>query len=420
MAWQCWQQRGSALPAVLLAILVLSLLGAGFLSLSLVERQGAANEVKITQATYLAEAGINLALARLRRDPGWREGLGEIYLTPAKGRITSVSVVPQAASYRLRSEGEIDGVRRAIEVDLARPFFSYALASAGDITIKNPLTINGDLFATGSIYLQKGASGNVAAGVDLTIQNNTTVQGSVVTGRYLYNYGTIRGDATVGQTTDKYGNDPNYYGRVNGQVIKGLSFSFPNWPGDLAAPYTGGEPLPAGEYTLAMLQELVDSAPAGDNDIKILYCPGDLIIESGKGKGNDPDFYTGKAIIAAAGDITLGKDIRVTTGSDAWAFVAGNDILLDGGVTVDAVLMSNGYFYKQGAASTINGSLVTGGLTEVDEDDGGDNKSSKDNSRGNIKGPLTINAQDNRIQVLSPVLAATGWQVLSWRGASLY
>jgi hypothetical protein len=118
-----------------------------------VERQGAANEVKITQATYLAEAGINLALARLRHDPAWRDGLGETYLPPAKGRIISVSVVSQAASYRLRSVGEIDGVQRAIEVDLARPLFSYALAGAGDITVKNPLTINGDLFATGSIYL---------------------------------------------------------------------------------------------------------------------------------------------------------------------------------------------------------------------------------------------------------------------------
>ncbi|MBC7325933.1 MAG: hypothetical protein H5T99_11580, partial [Moorella sp. (in: Bacteria)] len=115
--WSCLQQRGSALPGVLLAILVLSLLGAGLLSLSMVERQGAANEVKITQATYLAEAGINLALARLRHDPAWRDGLGETYLPPARGRIISVSVVSQAASYRLRSVGEIDGVQRAIEVD---------------------------------------------------------------------------------------------------------------------------------------------------------------------------------------------------------------------------------------------------------------------------------------------------------------
>lgn len=440
---RCWHRRGSALPGVLLAILVLSLLGAGLLSLSLVERQGAANEVKITQATYLAEAGINLALARLRHNPGWRDGLGETYLPPAKGRIISVSVVSQAASYRLRSVGEIDGVQRAIEVDLARPFFSYALASAGDMTVKNPLTINGDLFATGSIYLQKGASGNVAAGVDLTIQNNTTIQGSVVTGRYLYNYGTIRGDATVGQFTDKYGNDPNYYGRVDGQIIKGLGFSFPAWPGDLVAPYTGGYPLPAGEYTLARLQEFVDNAPAGDNGIKILYCNGDLIISNwghgkGQGGGNDTDFYTGKAIIAAAGDITLSKDIRATASSDAWAFVAGNDIILDGGVIVDVVLVSEGYFYKQGAASTINGSLVTGGIEEIDEDDGhgnGDNQGEdhgnfnnegrgkggkKGSGHGHIKGQLEVIYDNNRVQLLSPALAAAGWQILSWRGASLY
>ncbi|CEP66040.1 Uncharacterized [Moorella glycerini] len=447
-SWQgsttaCWYRRGSALPGVLLAILVLSLLGAGLLSLSLVERQGAANEVKITQATYLAEAGINLALANLRQDPGWQEGLGEIFLPRVQGRIVSVSLAPRAMSYRLRSVGEVDGIKRALEVELARPFFSYALASAGDMTVKNPLTVNGDLFAAGSIYLQKGASGNVAAGMDLTIQNNTIVQGSVVTGRYLYNYGTIRGDATVGQFTDKYGNDPNYYGRVDGQIIKGLSFSFPAWPGDLVAPYTGGYPLPAGEYTLARLQDYVDNAPVGDNGIKILYCNGDLIISNwdhgkGQGGGNDTDFYTGKAIIAAAGDITLSKDIRATAGSDAWAFVAGNDIILDGGVTVDVILVSERYFYKQGAPSTINGSLVTGGIEEIEEDSGSDNGdnqgevhgnfnnegrgngSKKGSGNGYIKGQLQIIYENSRVQVLSPALAAAGWQILSWRGASLY
>ncbi|MDN5344856.1 MAG: hypothetical protein PWQ18_968, partial [Clostridia bacterium] len=274
-------------------------------------------------------------------------------------------------------------------------------------------------------YLQKGASGNVAAGVDLTIQNNTTVQGSVVTGRYLYNYGTIRGDATVGQTTDKSGNDPNIYGTVQGQIIKGLGFSFPAWPGDLVAAYTSGSPLASGEYNLAELQDIVDDAPAGDNEIKIFYCNGDLTINNGEhgkghGGGNDTDFYTGKVIIAATGDITLSKDIRATTDSDAWAFVAGGDMILDGGVTIDAVLMSNVYFYKQGAASTINGSLVTGGIEEIDEDGGGSNSSLKSGGHGNIKGPLTINYQNNRVQVLSPALAATGWKILSWRGASLY
>ena len=400
-----WRWRGSALPVVLLAVLILSLMGAGLLSLALAERQGAANEVKITQATYLAEAGINLALARLRQDPGWREGLGETFLPGVQGRIVSVSLIPGAVSYRLRAVGEVDGIKRALEVDLARPFFSYALAGDGDLSLKNPIEVYGDIFATGSIDLQKGASGNVAAGRDLTIHNNTTVQGSVVTGRYLYNYGTIRGDATVGQPTDKYGNDPNYYGRVDGQIIKGLGFSFPAWPGDLAAAYAGGTPLDPGEYSLDELLDVVDNAPAGDNGIKVIFSNGDLTINDGNhgkghGGGSDNDLYTGKVIIAAAGDITLSKNIQATSNSDAWAFVAGGDIILDGGITVDAVLMNDGYFYKQGASSTVNGSIVTAGIE--------------------IKGALIINYQDNRIQILSPVLAAAGWTVLSWRGASLY
>lgn len=420
-------RRGSALPGVLMVILVLSLLGAGLLSLSLVERQGAYNEVKITQASYLAEAGINLALANLRRDPGWRDGLRAVTLPQAKGQVVEVDLTPQVISYNLRSVGEVDGIRRALEVELARPFFSYALAVAGNMTLKNPVSVTGDLFAMGNIQLQKGASGNVAAGMDLTIQNNTAVQGSVVTGHYLYNYGTIYGDATVGQTIDKYGRDPNYYGRVKGQIIKGLGFSFPAWPGNQAAAYSGGYSLAPGVYTLAELQGVVDSLPG---DTKVIYVNGDLTVAAendhgqGRGQNNNGDviYYSGRAIIAAQGDINLKQDIRAAGADDAWAFVAGGDLLLDGGVTVDALLESNRYFYKQGAESIINGSLVTGGIADINEGnngDGNDTNKGNGNYHGSIKGQLTINYNSDLIKILSPVLGETGWKVLSWRGAAL-
>lgn len=420
-ALRFWLCRGSALPAVMLAILVLFFLGSGLLDLALLERRSAANDVKILRATYLAEAGIHLGLAHLRRDPFWREGMGATYIPQVEGRILEVSITPKTLSYRMRSLGEFKNVQRAVEVDLARPLFTYALGVNGDFTLKNPIYVNGDIFATGTVYLQKGAAGNVAAGRDLTIQNNAVVQGSIVTGRYLYNYGIIRGDAAVGQYVDRYGNDPNYYGRIYGQLTKGLDFAFPQWPADLLSPYRAGYPLPAGTYTLAALQSYMDNVSPGEGGIKVLFCDGDLTIradEQGKNKNGDVDFYTGKAVLAASGDIILGKDIRAATDNDALAFVAGNDILLDGGITVDAAIMTGRYIYKQGAESIINGSLTIGGIGDIEENEGEDNKSMKTNGRGEIKGPLTVNFRDNYIKNLGPVMTA-GWQLLSWRVATL-
>lgn len=423
-----WSKRGSTLPAVLVVIVVLSLLGAALLSITLLERQSTSNAKKICQAGYLAEAGLNLALAHLRREPDWRQGIGPTPLPWAGGEIVEVSVIPQVMSYRLRSTAAVGGISQTLELELARPFSSYALASAGSLALQNTVKVNGDMFSQGSVWLPDGAAGNVIAAGDIT--NRGIVQGSVVCGGYLFNSGTIKGEATVGGSKDRYGNDPNYYGLIKGLLNKGLAVPLPAWPDELVEPYYQSAHLSPGEYTLAEIQGIINGLPG---EVKIIYCGGDLAVvpaavavpeeESLPEDAILPEeqnHYHDRAIIAVAGDVYLGKNIMTENVSDAWAFIAGEDLMLEGGITVDAVLACAGYFYKQGAASTVNGSLLAGGIDMITTDDGGSNKIEQAQGQGWIKGRLTINYNSTIVKALAADLTSAAWQALSWRQASLY
>ena len=449
-----WCRRGSALPVVLLITLVLSLLGAGLLNLALSERQGAANEVKITQASYLAEAGINLALARLRQNPGWRDGLGQTSLPGVQGYIQRVDISQQVLSYRLRSLAQVGGVQRAVEVDLARPLYTFALATAGDLDKQDKLIISGgDILALGDINNLKVVFGedniiNVAAGGNLAV--NGTLQGNAVAGRNLYVKGTIKGDATAGGVI--YNKD-----KIYGNKFEGVSLPFPSFPDNPDAPYTGGLSLTKDTYTVDEIQAMVNNAgmtPA------ILYRQGDLTITAGhdndhghgnnngngnggndNGNGNDHGtlYYNGIAIIAASGSITLETSLLPASGGNAWAFIAGGDLNISGGTSLGGVFIDGGTFSKsdRGQESTINGSLVTRYVGAIDEgsyDTSGSNQeiNGNDNSNGNgqgngkdkdndhkIKGKIRIIYNQDLVRSLAPYLRQGNWQILSWRGASL-
>ncbi|GEA15985.1 hypothetical protein E308F_22290 [Moorella sp. E308F] len=451
---RCWHRRGSALPGVLLAILVLSLLGAGLLSLSLVERQGAANDVKIIQATYLSEAGINLALARLRQDPGWREGLGETSLTGVQGYIQRVDISQQVLSYRLRSLAQVGGVQRAVEVDLARPLYTFALATAGDLDKQDKLIISGgDILALGDINNLKVVFGedniiNVAAGGNLAV--NGTLQGNAVAGRNLYVKGTIKGDATAGGVI--YNKD-----KIYGNKFEGVSLTFPSFPDNLDAPFTNGLTLGKDTYTIEEIQAMVNNTgmtPA------ILYRQGDLTITAGhdndhgnnnnngnnnsNSNGNDHStlyYYNGIAIIAASGSITLETSLLPASVGNAWAFIAGGDLNISGGTRLGGMFIDGGTFSKndRGQESTINGSLVTRYVGAIDEgsyDTSGSNQEIRgnDNNNGNgqgngngedkdndhkIKGKIRITYDQNLVGSLAPYLNQGNWQILSWRVAAL-
>lgn len=387
-----WCRRGSALPAVLLVTLVLSLLGTGLLNLALSERQGAATDLKISQAFYLAEAGINLALANLRRDPGWRGGLNNIQLT-SWGRINQVTVREKPLSLSLQADAEVGGIRRTIIADVSRPLTSYALMAGngqGSLWETPLMTIKGDILYLGDLYITlQTLDGNVAASGNL-INVFGTIKGNAVAGHNLINYGSIKGKAY-------YGN--SYSGNPSGMGKEMVNLVFPRGVNEPEASYKNGIQLTKEKYTLAELQNIIDSGPG---DIKVLYRDGDLVIDR-----SDLSTYHGKGIIAASGTITLKTNLEADPGS-SWALVSGGNFYVGdlwgllGSFNIQGIIISGGYFSTQFISYlNITGSIVARGV----------------NSYLSLM-DITYDPRFNA--ALSNRLNLGGWQVLSWRTAANY
>lgn len=92
-------QSGASALLALAALLLLSLLGWGLATLSLIELAMAASYRDGTAALYLAEAGAKRALVELHYNPGWQprnpyyEGRGSYSLTITDGTPLTIEAV---------------------------------------------------------------------------------------------------------------------------------------------------------------------------------------------------------------------------------------------------------------------------------------------------------------------------------------
>lgn len=167
------QDRGYALMSVYLVIVVLLILAAGVMGYSLTEFQVAQAGQAGAQAFYLAEAGIDRAIAELRQDYQWHLGfadesygeLGTYTVTVgSQGNqrvLTSSGTATAAASPATRTLTAV--VRQAIPLN----FFDYAIYSSDLVTFNgNSYVVNGD----------------VLSGDADPINNTSHVSGTITTG----------------------------------------------------------------------------------------------------------------------------------------------------------------------------------------------------------------------------------------------
>ena len=72
--------QGAALPAVIMITTLLMILAGIFIQVSHQERQSSADEVNMTKALYLADAGVELTLQELRDlEWGWSKTGGKVF-----------------------------------------------------------------------------------------------------------------------------------------------------------------------------------------------------------------------------------------------------------------------------------------------------------------------------------------------------
>ena len=75
-----FQEKGVILVITFLILGVLLTLGSYFLTFALIESRISQSQVIATQTYYLAEAGINEAIWKIKNDPTWMANFGNAYL----------------------------------------------------------------------------------------------------------------------------------------------------------------------------------------------------------------------------------------------------------------------------------------------------------------------------------------------------
>ena len=205
---------GQVLLVVMFVLAVLLLLGAAAATLASSTGIGAAAQRHRTQAYYLAEAGVERALAKLQDSPLWEDPGGNTLAEPSKG-IKSVSVInvyDPATGTRLatiESVGRSGEARKTLEVKVqivsaATLFKGLAVLPAKgrkgkakseswkatdikeDVTVKQENGNNGILMVRGNLKVKNNAyvTADVYASGRIRVQNGT-INGAV----YEFYYG---------------------------------------------------------------------------------------------------------------------------------------------------------------------------------------------------------------------------------------
>ena len=164
-------KKSSALLFALLAVAVLTILGAAFVSRSISESQLAQRNLEFTKAFWLAEAGVNYALGELRLYPylaiGTIEGTDKYRFT-----LVNKTTIPRSDGYTvdrytIKAEGCMPSgcnfsptschIIRALEVVFTEyeytpdDFFGYAIYSAGNVTIGSNCSVTGNVISGDTI-----------------------------------------------------------------------------------------------------------------------------------------------------------------------------------------------------------------------------------------------------------------------------
>lgn len=153
------RERGSALLLLLLVAVVLQLLAAALLANALTESRIALQHELGVRLHYIAEAGLEQALAVKKVDFGFT---GELDSVPCGGGCYSVVITPDPEEpglrHRIDSTGELSGRRLTLGVLVEqRSLFGEAVLLADDLSIAGAV-INGALHCNSRLHI--GGPGN--------------------------------------------------------------------------------------------------------------------------------------------------------------------------------------------------------------------------------------------------------------------
>lgn len=194
------EEKGLALvPTVFLVMLIFVLVITAF-GLAATETQISVNQQRATEALYLAEAGIQMALHQLERKPNWNSGYRNYQL--GSGRIKEVTVQNNLHNVRIESQGEIEGMGKRVRVELAKTSVPFANAletgklelnpgaflaikgkaiHEGDLHLATMAELESHMVVAGSAWIDKATvKGSLTATGPITVQPDAIIEGDLV------------------------------------------------------------------------------------------------------------------------------------------------------------------------------------------------------------------------------------------------
>lgn len=370
--------RGSVLVISLLLTTLLTSIGIGFLSGSWKEVSIAFNETYLTQAFYLAEAGVAEGTRILRDSPNVDNQLVAPQpfncpgLVPASDGGCSFTIVNNAADPGGAND-DTDGILVVTSTGAFRNASSTVEARLGP-TAPAAITVDGDLSIPGNPPIG-GTQGSVHTNSDLTISGNPGIsQDATASGTYSESGNpTIGGNAQGGVPPIPLPIiDPTaYFGRAeyilqadgkvvrasDGAVMLDTAATGNSWPAN-----NGGWKRSSGPPQVKW--EWGGNTITNPGAESIFYVEGDAQVSANPGTTGNP----WDATIIATGHIDISGNPTVQAkDGDGLLFVAGTDVKISGnpGISYVGIILANEQLSISGQP-TFTGFAIASDKTSTD------------------------------------------------------
>lgn len=332
-------EKGQALLFVVLMTSLILVLVTGALGVTGIHRKNVQYQKQQVQAYYIAEAGIERAVAKMREDASWLDRF-------AWGREERVAELEGPYS-----GGEINQV--TLRKTTEGMGLKVELASLGKF-VNAQKTLQATLYYVNAQSLMGGLSLLPDSPLDLDIRGNFSLENAGQNwGKLLLN-GNLRLSGSAEVKADVYvsgsveGRD-----KIEGQVYENFRY-IPRFP-EIDLTYYQAEALRAGQYYPG------DLALSGTRLYNgIYYVERNLTLYG---------TYSGRAVLVVEGNVSIPRDLLPASVSDAVTIICLGDVDMENS-TVKAVIIAGGTLFARGNG-VLEGALVARGLNFGGQGQGG-------------------------------------------------
>lgn len=170
------REKGAVLLLTFVIMATLCAVTISFLYMASVQTRGSGYDITSSKALWLAEAGIQQVLYKLKNDAGYRNNPTAVNGSLGDGTY-SVSVTKNGSTYTITSTGTVNNLNRKVEqtavVAGAVPeAFNYAQHSGGDIDFDDSTgTVTGNISAADEVKDEEGMTINGVITEDSSVVN---------------------------------------------------------------------------------------------------------------------------------------------------------------------------------------------------------------------------------------------------------